>query len=293
VISNGYRTVEFISDRECGMNGCGEKIYCLPANSHLSVELSAADLKTCSADSDCLAYSPFTACSLTRLSYKTCQNSTGKNYPTAAANLNGIIDAAANSLDGDRNSFADGPVSFYNDNYGATSTINVGQQDKYKWSFYINDQIMTTPPQITVIKPTQGEGGVALAEPVQINFNTLMLNSTLRTGSSLMASGTSTTQHKLINLRSSSVGALGYWILNNNIDTAPLDGEPDMTITKIFHSVFSQSVTFKAQVGSGVKDIYQNCFKPSVGPDCSATTEQPSCCFGSPTSILGTDGNCK
>ena len=294
MVSNGYRTVEFISDRECGMNGCGEKIYCLPANSHLSVELMAADLKPCVNDSDCLAYSPFKTCSSTALAYKTCQNVEANNYPAAnLSNLDGIVDAAINSLDGDRNTFAAGPVSFYDDNYKATSTENIGKKDKYKWSFYINDQIMLNPPQITAIKPIQSQGGVKLADPVEISFNTLMLNSTLRSGSSLVTSGTSTVEHKLINLRSSSLSPLGYWVLNDNIDTPPLDGEPDLTISKIWHSPFAESVTFKSQVGSGVKDIYQNCFKPSAGPSCSVTADKPSCCFGVPTSILGADGNCK
>lgn len=294
MVSNGYRTVEFISDKECGMNGCGEKIYCLPANSHLAVELMAADLKSCTSDNDCLSYSPFKVCSSTPLSYRTCQNVDANNYPSAnLSNLNGIIDAAVNSLDGDRNTFAAGPVSFYNDNYQATSTVNIGKQDKYKWSFFINDQIMLNPPQITAIKPIQAQSNVNLAEPVEISFNTLMLNSTLRPGSVLINSGTSTAEHKLINLRSSSLTPLGYWVLNDNIDTPPLDGEPDLTITKIWHSPFAESFVFKSQVGSGVKDIYQNCFKPSIGPSCNATADKPSCCFGFPTPNLGADGNCK
>jgi len=294
LVSNGYRTLEFISDRECGLNGCGEKIYCLPANSHLAVELMAADLKSCNSDNDCLAYSPFKTCSSTPLSYKTCQNKDTKNYPSAdIAKLNGIIDAATNSLDGDRNTFADGPYSFYNDNYNATSTVNTGAQDKYKWSFYINDQIMLNPPQITAIKPIQGQGGISLSDPIEVSFNTLMLNSSLRSGSVLVNNGTSTTEHKLVNLRSSSPSPLGYWILNNNIDTPPLDGEPDLTIAKIWHSPLKESVTYKSQVGSGVKDIYQNCFKPSLGPGCAATIDKPSCCFGTETGILGADGNCK
>ncbi|MFA5184464.1 MAG: Ig-like domain-containing protein [Patescibacteria group bacterium] len=293
-VSNGYRTVEFISDRECGLNGCGEKIYCLPANSHLAVELMAANLKTCNTDADCLAYSPFKTCSDTPLGYKTCQNPENKNYPAAnLSSLDGIIDAAVNSFDGDRSAFADGPRSFYYDNYSATSPVNIGQQDKYKWSFYINDQIMLNPPQITAIKPVQGEGAVKLIDPVEIHFNTLMLNSTLRTGSIAIDNGNSKTEHKLINLRSTSVAPLGYWVLNDNLDSAPFDGEPDLTVAKIWHSPFAQSSTFKAQVGSGVKDIYQNCFKPSVGPDCAVTPDQPSCCFGNPTSILGADGDCQ
>ncbi|MFA5155087.1 MAG: Ig-like domain-containing protein [Patescibacteria group bacterium] len=294
LVSNGYRTVEFLSDRECGLNGCGEKIYCLPANSHLAVELMAADLKTCASDIDCAAFTPFTTCAVTPLGYKTCQDAASHNYPTAdVGNLNGIIDAAANSLDGNRSAFSDGPLSFYNDNYSASSPANVGQQDKYKWSFYINDQIMINPPQITAVKPIQGTGSISLTDPVEIDFNTLMLNSTLRTGSVPIKVGTSTAEHKLINLRSTAAAPLGYWILSDNIDMPPLNGEPDLTIAKIWHSPFAQSVTFRAQVGSGVKDIYQNCFKPSSGPGCLATPDQPSCCLGAATAVLSADGNCQ
>ncbi|MCX6794969.1 MAG: Ig-like domain-containing protein [Candidatus Falkowbacteria bacterium] len=291
-VSNAYRTLEFISDVKCGVNGCGEEIYCLPANSHLSIELMAANLKTCTTDNDCLAFAPYKTCGATAFSYRTCQDSEGHNYPTAnLSSLDGIVDAAINSFDGDRNTYSDGPLDFYNDNYDAT--VNVNKKDKYKWSFYINDQIRLTPPQITSVTPVQGQSGIGLADPITINFDTLMLNSTLDTGSALVNNGSSTFEHKLINLRSSAPSALGYWISSENQDVAPLDGEPDLTIVKIFHSPLAESLTFKAQVGSGVKDIYQNCYKPSIGPGCNATAEQPSCCFGSATNTLGADGNCQ
>lgn len=296
MVSNGYKTVEFISDRECGLNGCGEKIYCLPANSHLAVELMAANLKACNTNNDCLSYGSFKTCSSTPLGYTTCQNLDSKNYPAAnLSSLDGVIDAAVNSFDGDRNQFSDGPISFYNDNYKATSTINIGKQDKYRWSFYINDQIMLEPPRIMNISPTQGDTEISLAEPIKVTFNTLMMNSTLKTGSTLINNGTSTFEHKLINLRSVSPSPLGYWVLNDNLDILPLDGEPDLTIANIWHSPFTESLTFRAQVGSGVKDIYQNCYKPSasVNPNCLATSDKPSCCFGTPTGILGSDGNCQ
>lgn len=292
MISNAYKTVEFITDKECGVNGCGEKIYCLPANSHLAIEMAAANLKTCLSNADCSAFSPFTACIATALGYSTCQNPDNKNYPAAnLTSLDGVVDAAINSLDGDRSTYADGPLDYYNENY--QPQFNVDKKDKYKWSFYINDKIALEPPQITFINPSQGAVGVGLADPIQINFNTLMMNSTLRTGSILNNSGTSTFEHKLINVRSSSPSPLGYWLNNENQDTEPLDGAPDLTITKIFHSDFNQSLTYKPQVGSGVKDIYQNCFKPSAGPNCTATQEKPSCCFGNPTDVLGADGNCQ
>lgn len=292
IVSNAYRTVEFISDKECGMNGCGEKIYCLPANSHLAVEMMAANLKQCTSDNDCLAFSPFKSCAPTPLGYNTCQDLASKNYPTAnLSSLDGVVDAAINSFDGDRSTYSDGPIDFYNDNLALNQ--NQDKKDKYRWSFYINDKIASDPPQISFINPVQGENNVDLLAPLQINFSTLMMNSTLRTGSVLINNGTSTFEHKLVNLRSANPTPLGYWVLSNNEDSVPLDGEPDLTTSYLNHSPLIESVAYKAQIGSGVKDIYQNCFKPSAGPSCTATPSKPSCCFGTITDILGADGNCQ
>jgi hypothetical protein len=293
-LSNGYKTVEFTSDQECGINACGAKIYCLPANSHLVVKMNAADLKSCTADSDCAGYGSFNTCAATSLGYKTCQNSLGQNYPTSdLTNLDGISDASLNSLDGNRDGAADGPLAFYNDNYSTSSSVNLNHKDKYEWSFYISDKLRLTPPQITSISPAQSASGMSLADPIKITFNTVMMNSTLTTGSVSVVSGTSTIQHQLINLSSLSPSALGFWILADNEDIPPLDGIPDITVAQIFHSPFAESATFQAEVGSGVKDIYQNCYKPSAGPGCTATDEHPSCCFGLATSTLNASGHCQ
>ncbi len=289
MISNAYRTVEFISDVECGQNGCGEKIYCLPANSHLAVEMVSANLKTCTTDADCSAFQPFSTCAPFS-SYSTCQDTNGKNYPVSNVNqLDGIVDAALNSLDGNRDVFADGPLDFYNEN----QADNLNLKDKYKWSFYINDQIMSEPPQISFIKPENNDLGVDTKAPIQINFNTLMMNSSLLTGSVMINNGQRDINHHLINLFSSSPSPIGYWVGADNRDVNPLDGEPDTTFAFLHHTELSSSVSYKTQVGSGVKDIYQNCYKPSTGPNCVATPELPSCCYGAATNALGLDGNCE
>ena len=294
ILSNVYRTVEFISDNECGVNGCGEKIYCLPASSHLAVEMKSADLKECSTNGDCLALAPYATCATTSLGYKTCQNSNGQNYPSANANTNGLVDVSLNSFDGDRSTSADGPLDYYNDNYISTDALNSNKKDNYRFSFYVNSTINLEPPKIKSIIPGQGSSGVNLADPIKITWNTLMLNSSLATGVSKVNNGTTTVEHKLISLKSSSPSAIGFWVSNDNIDfVAPFDGEPDTTISYIKHNPFSQSMTYKAQAGSGVKDIYQNCFKPSADLTCPVSDINPSCCFGKATNILGADGNCK
>lgn len=293
LVSNSYKTVEFISNNECGVNGCGEKIYCLPANSVLAVEIKSADLKNCMSNADCAAFAPYSNCSSTTLGYKTCQNNEGKNYPTSGSSLNGIIDTALNSFDGDRDLAADGPLSFYSDNYDLSNALNTNKKDNYRWHFYVNDQINLTPPQIESITPTQGTMGVSLADPIKISWNTLMMNSSLVTGSTFISNGSSKVEHKLINLKSSTPSGFGYWVDNDNIDTEPLDGEPDKTISWIKHTPFSESMSYRVQAGSGIKDIYQNCFKPSAGVSCPVSETNPSCCFGKATSTLSADGNCQ
>ena len=85
---NGFRTIEFITDKECEgvkVNSCGEKVYCLPANAAIGVVIKAGILSA--------------------------------EPPMAVFPPKGIVDAANNSLDGNHNGKAEGPAI---DNYGWT-----------------------------------------------------------------------------------------------------------------------------------------------------------------------------
>jgi hypothetical protein len=282
-VSNNYQTVEFISANECGVNGCGGKIYCLPGNSQIRVELQAASLQVCASSADCVTKSPFSQCLSNH-----CQDSNGANYPVAdAATVNGVMDANLNSLDGNRDGKADGPVSFYDEN-----VKNAAYKDNFRWSFFISNRLEIGAPTLTYVDPTINASGADLNADVNFVFDKLMMKSSLQTGTIDVASGTSTVTHKLINLMSTS--PTGYWIESDNHYTA---GTPDYTQGMVKHSVFDEGVSYKAQIGSGVKDIYQNCFKPSAfkpstGAGCAATDFNPSCCNGTPTDTLGADGNC-
>ena len=84
VVSNGYRTVGFIPNNPCGVNACGETIFCLPGSAAITTLIKAASLSA----------SPPAA---------------ALPYP-----YDGITDIAGNSLDGNKNGAANGPTA---DNY--------------------------------------------------------------------------------------------------------------------------------------------------------------------------------
>ncbi|MFA4941443.1 MAG: Ig-like domain-containing protein [Patescibacteria group bacterium] len=273
VVSNQYKTVEFLSDNQCGVNGCGEKIYCLPASSQLRVELKAAALAGCV---DCNTHSPYNICSESH-----CQDSDGKNYPTVQI-LNGIVDVASNSLDGNRANGAEGPATYYNENSPAE-----GMGDNYQWSFSTSGGADTSSPVIESISPDFGTSGTSLSNPIIITFNKLMMSSSLRTGEININNSAGSVTHKRINLISAKpldvtkpeLELPGYFIGKSDVDSNS-DGIADKTVAEIRHGIFGDLVKYRAQVGSGVKDNLQNCFKPSSGPSCTADASSPSCCNG-------------
>ena len=282
-INNNYQTVEFVSDNECGENGCGETIYCLPENSHIEVQLVAAPLQECSNDDDCAISQPFTQCNASDLNHPVCQDNDGNYLPTSDG-FSGVMDTSFNSLDGNRDGSASGPQTFYDENIG-----NTDYGDNFKWSFYITDEIILDPPKITSIHPNQGDSIVG-EEDIKIVFDSLMRSHTLKTGSTITTGPQGSVEHKRINLFSGA-DTVGYWIRSENIDS-DLSGDPDYTKVNIKHSGLSPSTSWRSQVGSGVENIYQNCFKPSASVNCLATESNPSCCFNQPTSELNPDGNC-
>jgi len=278
-ITNQYKTIEFRSDNQCGVNGCGEPIYCLPEKSQLRVEILAAAMAACPDSNFCSTKSPYNVCD------SFCRKAIGGEiYPQADPALTGVTDAAGNSLDGNRDGKTAGPVSFYNENSPAA-----GSGDNYSWSFFISDVLDTTPPKIDSTAPVRNSQNPINAD-LQINFNKLMMASTLTTGSSKTANGQSVVVHKNINLINLSNKAVGYWIDSKQILNA--QGVPDKTSATIDHGNLSEATSYRVQVGSGVRDIYQNCFKPSAGPGCTPGIDTPSCCNGVPTANLNATGNC-
>lgn len=413
-IANLYQTVEFTSNVPCGVNGCGEPIYCLPPNSHLEVVIKAASLAHCDTNADCAAKN-VNGKAYDQCINNICSENLGGNYAATApevrrypaANIqaapaggpDGVTDAAFNSLDGDRNSFADGPAATYSDNppiysnnqscqdnfstiiqaviaarikqdkvlgeitgpdagnykyytvggctaLGATGCLNLmnkemkdiglpgavkdssgnlfifdenenepgyvacrqdavssatcGQVniptyycangDNFSWSFYVNDQMDISAPIVTSVSPAAGEVP-KLSQDIKINFNKLMMASTLVTGSTVIDTGQGPVTHKNINLWNVADNPIGYWI---QTETLFGGNAPIQTNAIIKHSDFGESSDYRAQAGSAVRDIHENCFKPSGDQSTckNVSTTQPSCCYGVATSKLDANGDC-
>src|SRR3989339_731333 len=291
VISNVYRTVEFVSNNECAVNACGDTIYCLPADSNIEVDINAATLDGCV---NCNTKSPYTACIADALAVNHCHDSSlGIMYPLAsfAGGLpDGVVDAAGNSLDGDRSSDAEGPMEFYNENSIAPPgpVPLPGAGDSFRWSFFINSKINLTPPEIKDIDANHEhlDNNVSLSDPVLIDFDIPIMSNTLSTGET----NSNGTKHKKVNLWSATGIGAGYWVSNIGFDDSPPDGKEDWTRVQINHSDFAQSTTYRTQIGSGIKSIYQNCFKPSWSNTCSGIPTEVSCCGEVPTAAESCPG---
>jgi hypothetical protein len=147
-----------------------------------------------------------------------------------------------------------------------------------------------TPPLIKSTAPNKDATIAGLLADLEITFTKIMMASSLKTGSTLSNNGKIDVVHKNINIWNLADKPVGYWIESNLL---LVGGSPNNTQVLIKHSDFSESMSYRAQVGSGVRDIFQNCFKPSVGPACSGVNDNnPSCCNGSAVNVLDSDGNC-
>jgi hypothetical protein len=118
----------------------------------------------------------------------------------------------------------------------------------------------------------------------------LMMASTLITGSTVINNGQTSVTHKNINLWNTAANPVGYWIVAKN---NAVNGILSTSDALIEHVPFGASSGYNAQAGSAVRDIHQNCFKPSGDQTtCKGVSEaKPSCCDGVPTASADLDAN--
>lgn len=101
---------------------------------------------------------------------------------------------------------------------------------------------------------------------------------------------------KYVTLIDQTTSPVGWWVTNVGLDTfLPLDNYSDQTKALLNHTKFSEITSYGSEAGSGIKDIYQNCYLPSEGPAsdtcnpatgagcCGVNSVNAYCCNGSPS----------
>jgi len=282
-IANQYKTVEFITNDLCGTNSCGDNVYCLPGNANLTGIVQAATLKNCSTSDNCPSdYSECVVTDKTNPDNHACKKpNTNEFYPLSESD-DGVVDTCGNSLDG--NSVDNpGPNKLGGDGVaqGPPSAAAPKNPDNFYWQFFTNNTVDLTSPKIISVKPTVGEEGVVLNKLIEIEFDKLMMRSTLKTGCGYNndPSLCYITIHDPNCNDGNSTFCLGYWINSYNKDSNN-DGIPDGTWAQITHQRFSQGVTYSTEVSSKVMDLFQNCYQPCEGPGCPNLSSGYSCCEG-------------
>lgn len=252
-IGNQYRTVEFTTNDSCGTNSCGGEIFCLPADSDITVTVKAATLSA----------SP----------------------PEARWEYDGATDVVGNSLDG-----GGGPVP---PNAGPNGRADGPPADNYVWTFRTSAFIDNTPPRIEDggITPAGGEGDVPLDAPVKIRFNKLMSITSFNTDNIILNDNQRLAEKARGEGNACAVWfTLESEPLDSSNASAPTprgSWRPAKHQAIISHGDFIESVDtattllpscsdgravdraliyYYPRANQGVKDIYQNCFFEPIGP---------------------------
>lgn len=248
-ISNGYRTITFTPTDDCGgeTNSCGEAMYCLPADAEMEVTVRAAS---------------------------------AVNDPPQADDtfdFDGIVDVAANSLDGND----DGTAG-----------------DNFAWSFTTTDDVNLDGAVVETITPDIAQEEVLLDTDIVVTFDGVMRASTLTNENVAMEN---------IETVSNESHEMWYAVGSTQLqaDGTPVTAPTQtavQTTANVGHGVFLESVNgltymYGVIVGQGVRNQYQNCFVPGMGPDvvagtcdpddpssdcCLVDDDTPSCCNGVP-----------
>ena len=150
--ANQYRTIEFLTEDKCGVNSCGNDIYCLPGGKSLVVLLRAASLD--------------------------------------GAIYDGVMDLASNSLDGNGDGAATGPQAQSGlEPFNANDAAHDNQGDDFTWSFKTSDKIDATAPVIKRIKPDIQADAVDLSAPLEAEFNKIIMAGSLNSSSAVLSGG--------------------------------------------------------------------------------------------------------
>ncbi|MFA6525857.1 MAG: hypothetical protein WCT26_00375 [Candidatus Buchananbacteria bacterium] len=327
--TNQYRTVELTGTKPCGVNSCGKTIYCwldpntdLTASVPATTTITAASLKTCTGNDDwCNKFGG------TCQAGGTCKLASGLNYPQATASVDGIVDMANNSFNGNFDKLANTKGALSGNAQGQSGTYNANDirhffavspnnfptftyandndtnGDNFSWSFFISTQIDLAAPLLSKIIPIGdyslgSQGTESFRDPVRLVFNGLMRMATLKPGWGYGEDKTGkewNTRYLILKTITSGANPVGYWVSSQNLDEGDMatgagrgDGLADYTVADVNHNPFDQAINYGPLGGNGIESITQNCFLPGSGPiNANADNPNGKCVYNADGSTQG------
>ncbi|MBT4856959.1 hypothetical protein HON52_02105 [Candidatus Uhrbacteria bacterium] len=257
-ISNGYKTVTYTTDDECGENSCGELIYCLPGLEDITVDVIAATV-----DEDAA--------------------------PQAETPYDGIVDVSANALDGDGDGEAgddyDWSFSTSDDvNLEAPEIESIGP-DILEENVELDQEITVLFDSIMMSNTMSSEYIVATPNPSHEMWYVVSTDSIDEYGDEVVSSEQTAvaTQAGIrhgVFLASTDDALTGE---SCAVDGDCESGEACNTDLQCYTD--GTSYLYSVDVTEGVRNQYQNCYVPGEGPDdsggsCGTSDTEPFCCNG-------------
>lgn len=241
-ISNGYRTVEFLSDQPCGVNSCGQTMYCLP--------VACADPNDTSCKED----------------YTTLVRTAELLAPDSweAVPFSGVVDMTGNALDGNKDNRRDGKPRMGWD----FKTVRAEEKaaDNFWWDFVVKNHIDRTAPTVMHMEPSVDKENVREDAPLTLDFSKPLWSVTTRN----------------IGLEEypspPDIDPLWY-AARTTVEHDDLGH--DYTKVTIEHRFFGPdhvALYYFPTIPSTVKSLNQNCFYPGRGPEARAGAD--SCAVG-------------
>jgi hypothetical protein len=238
-ITNGYRTVEFLSDLACGQNSCGDVMYCLP------VDCPQGDI-SCETEHTALV--------------RTAEvEDPGSDTPFVSIPFTGVADMAGNALDngpeGTPNGIVDIPGA---PTPGAERQIAEGElaPDNYWWNFVVENRIDRTAPYILRVIPGLDQQDVGPQAPFEIVFSKPMSRSSAR-------SAVAITEYPA-NIQ--ELDDIWFQVFTVN----QIEEGVEVTKATVQHRAFGPNnldLYYFPEIASTARGVNQNCLYPGRGPD--------------------------
>lgn len=230
-ISNGYRTVEFLSSFPCGKNSCGDPMFCLPVD--------------CNDPND-------VAC---QTGYDTLVRTANKLVPDdpeafASIPLTGVTDMAGNRLDGNADGQAqDKPA------VGLPKVLadNEKAPDNYFWGFSVQNTIDREPPYIHSVTPPLDQERVDAFADLEVSFSKEMWTQTLY----------DIDIEEYPEARRDELGIPQIWRRAGAISRG---GKTTAIVNHREFGPLGENFYYFVSVPGSVKSVTQNCLYPGNGP---------------------------